>query len=148
MATLIRTALFFALGALVAGFVLAAVSAFILGDVDPDFAHQPLAAFSNQSLRYLLGAVVESSIFGLGLLAARLLFAQKLIDNLGLAALAGALVVLINFLLSILVRKGFGRNYDVAALIYLLVVPLVVSFVYPLLARKSRFNQADAATAG
>jgi hypothetical protein len=140
MAMLIRAGLFFLLGAAVMGLFLAAFSAFVLGDVDPDFSHQPFAAFTNLVMRNLLAAVVQSAIFGLGLLAARLLFAWRMAENELLAWILGAFLVLLNFLLSLTVRKVLDRNYDLAALVYLLVVPLVLAFVFPALSRKWRIQ--------
>ena len=141
MATLIRTVLFFLLGASVAGFLLAAVSAFVIGDVDPDFAHQPFAAFTNLVMRNLLAAAVESAIFALGLMVARLVFARKPGDWYLLAGALGFLLVFVNYLISLIVRKMLMRTYDLAALVYLLAVPLLMAFVYPAIAR--RFKSAQ-----
>jgi len=141
MATLIRTAVFFLLGASVAGFLLAAVSAFVLGDVDPDFTHQPFAAFTNLVMRNLLAGLVESAIFALGLMVARLVFARKPGDWYLLAGGLGFLLVLVNYLISLIVRKLLMSKYDLAALVYLLAVPLIMAFLYPAIARRFRNAQ-------
>ena len=136
MATLTRTVLAFALGALVAGFLRSAISAFLLGDVDPDFVHQPFAAFVNLFVRHVVIGVAQSAIFGLGLLAGRFLFARKVPEAYEIAGLLGVGLVVVNYILSVVVRKGLATSYDLIGLIFGLSVPLILAFVFPMLTRR------------